>query len=219
MTESPAAASRFRIRIVVLVVLAHLAACGGLLLASPGTEMEPSVDARFAWVTSHSTLWAALWGAWMVSSTSLLALFLVWRARLLELGASPHATLLGCALCGLGVPFDVAGEILQIFWVPGSPDVATFQRLTDLYTVLGPVVANGAYCVGGLVMSAVAWHVGMQRGAPGVLGSTVWVAGLGLTAAGVAEDRVGLVGFGAAVMTLFIPWAIVLGRQMQGRTP
>jgi hypothetical protein len=67
---------RHRAKILtVLLVLVHLIACFGAILARSGTEVSPSLADRHLWVLRSVPLWTTVWMAWVVSSLSLLAFF------------------------------------------------------------------------------------------------------------------------------------------------
>src|SRR3712207_7854078 len=56
---------------------------------------------------------------------------------------------------------------------------------------------------------------GWLRDRLGVLGFAMWVIGLGLTVAAIADHRVGMTITGGGVMILFIPWATGLGWRLR----
>ena len=145
---------------------------------------------------------------------------LVLAARLLELGGKwkfgRRTVVSGCLLIAAGLVCDLSGEALQIVWATEAAAAPEdFAAAVRCYNVLGPGVANGLYCIGGLMLSVCSWRTGWLRGAAGVLGIAVWIVGLGLTAAAFAEHRIAMLAFGAAVMLLFLPWAAIMAWRLR----
>jgi hypothetical protein len=198
---------------VGVVVLAHVVACALLLASGGGTELEADLLARRRWIEANATLWTATWIAWGLSSLSIGAFFAVWTARLAELGAARGRLGIALVLGLAGIPFDLAGETFNLTQPGRDPDA--FERAARLYTLLGPAIANGLYCVAGLVLSREAWRVGFLRGTAGAVGVAMWSVGCVLTVAALLASRVLVVASGAGVMALFVPWAAVVGRRLR----
>jgi hypothetical protein len=200
-----------------VVVAVHVAACLALLASAGGTETEPDVAARARSVAGHVPLWVTTWTVWALASMSLLAFFVAWAARLLELGAARAAVVAGCLTCAAGVSFDLVGESVNLIGpVEPGQTVTEFARATRLYAVLSAGTANGLYCIGGLLLSALSWRVGFLRGRAGALGVVMWLVGLGLTATVVLREEWGMIATGAGVMALYIPWAAWVGWRLRG---
>jgi hypothetical protein len=196
----------------------HLAACAGLLLVAPGTEAEPDMAARAAWVAAHVHLWSANWMTWAVASMSLLALATEWGARLVESGAARGSIAAACAVIAVGVACDLAGETAMIVAAGRPPeDVAAFAASARLYQWLSPAVANGLYCVAGLILSTLAWRIGWLRGWLGIAGYATWLVGLVLTPAAIADHRLAMTISGAGTMVLFVAWSACLGWRLRPR--
>ena len=189
-------------------VTLHLGACTGLLVVRGGTEVEPDIAARAAWVLEWAPVWTATWVAWALSSLSLLAFLITWSQRLVERGAARAAVAGCCLVCAVGLAFDLSGEAVNIVRLtrPGQ-SVAEFARGARLYAVLGAGVANGLYCVAGPLLSAMAWRVGQLRGALGVAGFVMWAVGMSLTIVTIFDYQFGMNAAGGATRALFIPWA------------
>ena len=205
-----------RVVIAWICVAIHLFACVGLLVIRDGTEAKAEMGVRLKWVAGWVPLWTAAWMIWAVASMSLLAFFVVWRARLVELGVSRVQTLLACLVCAVGLLFDLAGESVNIAWLtrPGLT-VDEFRRGARLYGLLGPAIANGLYCVAGLVLTAVSRRVGFLQGWIGQLGNVMWIVGLTLTVATVVDLHWPIIITGGTVMMLFVPWAACLGWRLR----
>jgi hypothetical protein len=198
-----------------LCAVLHLTACVGLLASAGGTEMQSDVVQRAAWVREWSPVWIATWLIWSLSSLSLLAVLVVWSERLVELGVNRSVVLVCCFVCAAGLVFDLSGEVINIAWLTRD-DLTTqqFERGASLYALLGAGVANGLYCVAGLSLSMAAWRVNQLRGLVGAAGVAMWLLGFLLTVATVMQWRLGMIGSGAGVMVLFIPWVIGLGSRL-----
>ena len=204
---------RYRGTIIAwMVVAVHIPACLGLMAVAGGTEIVADMAQRRDWVAGHVPLWVVTWLLWALASMSLGAFAVVWSRRLLELGVPRLWTVAGCAIILLGVPLDLAGECLNIAGLtrPGI-SVDEFARIARLYGIVSAAIANGLYCLGGLLLSLLSWRVGWLRGWLGVFGFVMWSAGLILTLTALVDFRLGMVVSGGLVMALFVPWAALLG--------
>jgi hypothetical protein len=208
---------RQRRRIIAWICASlHLVSCAGLLISRRGTEMQLDMGLRMAWVHEHAAVWIVTWITWSLSSMSLLALLVVWSAALIEMGVNRSITIGCCLLCAIGVAFDLSGEAVNIISLTRfGLTVDEFASGAMLYAVLGAGIANGLYCIAGLILNVVAWRVGHVRGWLGSLGFAVWISGFGLTVATLSESRVAMIITGAAVMVLFIPWVIGLAPRLE----
>jgi hypothetical protein len=202
-----------RSRIIAWIVVGvHIPACLGLIAVSGGTEMVADMSQRRAWVANHMPLWTLTWILWAVASMSLGGFVLVWTSRLLNYQAPRFLTVAGCAIILLGIPFDVAGECLNVMGLtePGI-SVDEFARLARWYGILSAATANGLYCLGGLLLSRLSWQAGWLRGWLGIFGMVMWSVGMLLTVTAIIDFRMGMVVSGGAVMALFLPWAALVG--------
>jgi hypothetical protein len=201
-------------------VVVHILACVGLLSVSGGTEIVDDMRQRAAWVAGHPALWSATWMVWVLASMSLFAFTIVWAARLLEVGSAPRWVRTGCGMIGIGVLFDLVGESINLV---GSTlpqlTVAQFAGYARTYALLSAGTANGLYCIGGLLLSVLAWRIGWLRGWVGLMGLVMWTVGLGLTAMVVADNGPGMIATGAAVMVLYIPWSALVGWRLTRAKP
>ncbi|HSA58620.1 MAG TPA: hypothetical protein VLJ37_02935 [bacterium] len=191
-----------------LVVVVHVIACLGAIVARGGTEIEPSLGGRQQWVLGHIPLWSTVWMAWVLSSLSLLALFPLW-ARELEsrLGGLIYAA----------VALDLAGELHHIVLATDpARTLAQFADAVSRYNLFSVVLANGLYCLLGLVFSALSWRRSFLKGGVGVWGFAMWTAGLGLSLAALLESRPGIIAGAGAVMALFLPWVGLVGWRFRG---
>jgi hypothetical protein len=204
---------RFRGRIITgLVVIFHTVACLGLILLREGMELNPSLADRQQWVLDHSFLWAFVWFFWVLSSLSLPAFLAAWIFSLRDKARAPSWTWVAVALAGLGVLFDLSGELLYITWLPAaSRTLLEFEWGVRAYSLLSAAAANGLYCMSGLLLSIVSFRLGFLRGPTGSLGFLLWMVGLGLTLAALLDHRLGIIITAAGTMALFIPWAAWVG--------
>jgi hypothetical protein len=199
---------------------AHLTACLGLLAIAGGTEINPEMTSRWRWVAERPTLWTSVWALWSVASIGLLAFCLTWAGGLLERWADRAWLTIGCAIVAIGVAFDLVGEtVLIAVATRGGLSASEFALAARRYQLMSPGVANGLYCIGGLILSAISWRRGWLKGAAGIAGFAIWMIGLELTAATVFEQRRAMVASGAVVMLLFLPWAVVVGWRLRRHSP
>jgi hypothetical protein len=197
-------------------VAIHVAACLLLLSVAGGTEIVPDKAERARWVAEHPARWAATWTTWALASLSLLAFVVVWAAHLLEQRTARIGTILACLLCAAGVASDLIGETVNLVG-PTAPraTLEDYIHAARLYAILSVAIANGLYCVAGLLLSVIAWRIGSLHGYVGILGFGMWIVGLVLTGMAVAGNEQGMVVTGGAVMVLFIPWAAMVGWRMR----
>jgi hypothetical protein len=204
---------RKRATIIVWIgVGIHIVACLALLAVAGGTEVVADMAQRSDWVAEHVPLWVLTWLFWAMASMSLGAFALVWTSRLLEANVSRSWAMAGCAIIVLGVPFDLVGESLNLIGLTWPRiTVDKFARVARLYGILSAALANGLYCLGGLLLSRLSWRAGWLRGWPGILGFVMWSVGLLLTVTALVDFGPGMIVTGGAVMGLFIPWAALVG--------
>jgi hypothetical protein len=207
--------SRHRGRIITGVcVVIHLMASLLLLACGGGSEMTADFAARQQWILAHTGLWVCTWVSWVLASLSLLAFCVAWSQHLRKAGAAASWLAVGCGVIAIGLVGDLYGEWVNIARITNpNLSVDDFVRGTRTYTLVSAAYANGMYCLGGLLLSAVAWRSGSLRGPAGITGFAMWSVGLILTAAAVLDSRLLLVVCGAAVMGLFIPWSAWVGRR------
>jgi hypothetical protein len=178
-----------------------------VLLATlrPGTEAEPSLAARAAYIAAYPALWRGGWLVWMAAAISLLGFYAWWGARTPRHGAALAAFALGSA----GLVCDLFAESLYIGWFPQH--LPELQRPAALLT---SGLANGLYTLAGITLTqASPWLRGPARwwawGA--------WLSGLALSAAAVAGSPAFMAVAAAGLMLLFCPFAAWLGWHLRGR--
>jgi len=205
--------SRWRSTVIVwLSVGLHLAASIGLLLVASGTELNEELDQRHQWIVESTGVWV---GTWSLSSLSLLAVCMAWSIEL-HRSTRHRAVIVGCVLIAIGVCFDLSGEtVLIVQLMRRELSLTSFVEAARTYQILSPAIANGMYCLGGFILSYVAWQSGQLSGVIGVAGFVMWFAALLLTLATLANQTAIMTASGAVIMLLYLPWATVLGWRLR----
>jgi hypothetical protein len=206
--RSRPAASRHsrRLRAAPYVCAALHAAAGAtmLLVLRGGTEAEPSLAARAAYVQAHAAAWRAGFAVWMAAGTSVLALYAWWASALPRTRLAVAAVV----IAGAGLACDLTGETLYAGWLPLlTHDPARFGHVQRVGTVLTAVFANGFYTIAGILLTL------RTPGLPRTVRALAWVAwaaGVALSVCGAAGWATGLV---AASGVLF-PALVLLAVQL-----
>jgi hypothetical protein len=134
---------------------------------------------------------------------SLLAFYAWWGARLDRPDRATTAFLVAAA----GVVCDLFAESLFIGWLPD--DLAAVQRAGSLLT---GAAANGLYTLAGVLLTLAT---------PGLRGAllawtwAIWASGAALTLTTLAGSVPGMISSSAALMVLFCPWVVVIGRRLR----
>ena len=180
-----------------------------LLVLRGGTEAEPRLAARMAYVHAHTYSWRAGFAVWMMAGMSVLALY-AWWARAVP---SRRAALAALVVAGLGLVCDLSGEGLYAGWLPLlTEDAARFDHVQRVGTVLTSVFANGFYTVAGIVLTL---------GTPGLprpvraLAWVVWVAGVALSVCGAVGWAAGLVAASGVLFPALVLLALLLPRALR----
>lgn len=198
-----------RLRAAVPYLCAALHAAAGLamlLVLRPGTEAEPDLAARMAYVGAHPGAWRAGFAVWMAAGMSVLAFYAWWAPR----ARSRRAALAALVVAGAGLACDLVGEALYVGWLPWLADQpARFADVQRLGTVLTAVFANGAYTVVGIVLTVTTPSLARSVRA---LAWTAWSAGIFLSLCGAAGWAPGLVGASAVLFPAFVLLCLAMGR-------
>ena len=164
---------------------------------SPGTTLSDDAT-RAAYVRDHVVVWRVGWSLWVLAAISLLLFYAWWRSRI---GAGWIA--LGIAAAGFAA--DLTAESLLIAIVPDRPDLArTCFFLTG-------TVANGCYSIAGIVLSL---RTRALRGLLVPWTGALWASGLTLSVFAALDQPLGVAASTAVLFALFLPWLIVVGRQL-----
>jgi len=180
-----------------------------LLVLRGGTEAEPRLAARMAYVQAHAAAWRAGFAVWMLAGMSVLVLY-AWWSRTLR---SRRAALAVVVLATAGLACDLSGEALYVGWLPLlTDDAARFEHVQRLGTVLTSVFANGFYTAAGIVLTL---------GTPGLPGRVralawvVWVAGVALSVCGAVGWAAGLVAASGVLFPALVLLALLLPRALR----
>jgi hypothetical protein len=206
-----------------LTVLAWLNVClhaAGLALAAvgmrPGTPLV-SLPERLDYLAGAPLGWTLGWVTWMACAVLLIAFLaaLTWRLR-----ERDNLARLGLTIAVAGAACDLFCDTVYLLvlpmlasWRPPPEQLfLTVERLTGIGSL---VIANGAYSVGILLISA-ALH-----GRPGVslpavwLGYAVGVAGLLLAAAGFTGEPAHAQWLTPPTIGLFCVWVVLVARSLE----
>lgn len=170
-----------------------------------GTELEE----RMAFIAAYPIAWPLAWLPWMASALGLL-LFCFW---LRDYAPAGTARSFGITLVAIGVAPDIAAELMYAVVLPEliqRDAVEAFRTFELLATLLTGALANGAYCLGGLVLNLALFGNRRFPRRVAAAGLPAWIAGLGLSAAvfgGWMGTAVVLTGVS---MTLSLVWMFVI---------
>jgi hypothetical protein len=181
--------------------LAAIAAMATLL--RQGTEVEPSVAARIAYIGEHPLLWRGGWSVWIVAALSLVAFYAWWGGHL----RSSRAALAAVGIAAAGLVCDLLAESLLIGWLPSD-----YHRLAPLTTLLTGAGANGLYTLAGVILTLATRSL---RGPLLALTWAVWLAGAALTVATLAGSAWGIAVATGVLFALLCPWLVWLGRTLR----
>jgi hypothetical protein len=180
-----------------------------LLVLRGGTEAEPQLAARMAYVHAHATAWRAGFAVWMAAGMSVVAFYAWWAGWVRSRAAAVTALVLACA----GLACDLSGEALYSAWLPQlSADAARFDQIQRLGTVLTAVFANGFYTAAGIVLTL--GTPALPRRIRGVAW-VVWIAGVALSVAGAMGWAAGLVIASGVLFPALVLLALMLPRALR----
>jgi len=212
MRSPPAIRTPTRARAAWPYLCAALHAAAGmamLLVLRGGTEAQPSLRARMAYVAAHAAAWRAGFAVWMAAGISVLALYAWWAAALPRSRLAVAAMVIAAA----GLACDLAGESLYVGWLPPlAGDAARFAHVQHVGTVLTSVFANGFYTLSGMMLTL---------GTPGLprrvrwLAWVVWVAGIALSVCGAVGWATGLVAASGVLFPALVLLALLLPRVLR----
>ena len=169
----------------------------------PGTEVASSLVGRADYIEENLALWRFGWLLWLLSGISLLGFYAWWGGRIQKPAVALGALLIATA----GFICDAWGEAMYISRLPGN--LATISRIGSLLT---GGAANGLYTLAGilLTLNTSNWRAGLKWSA-----WVVWAAGIGLSLSTFGEFQAGMLGFSAILFSVFIPWCVLMGRNLR----
>ena len=201
-----------RVRAAAPWVCAGLHAAAGLamlLVLRGGTEAEPLLAGRMAYVDAHAAAWRAGFAVWMAAGMSVMALYAWWAPAV----RSPRVAVAALLLAGAGLACDLSGEALYVGWLPLlTGDAAGFAHAQRVGTVLTAVFANGFYTAAGIALTL---------GTPALprpvraLAWAAWTAGIVLSVCGAAGWAMGLVAASGVLFPALVLLALMLSRVLR----
>lgn len=192
--------------IVAIIGIACLAMASFLRHGLPAGSV---LAERMAFVAAHPIAWPLAWLPWMASALGLL-LFCIW---LREYAPPSPARVIGVALVGIGVVPDIAAESLYAFVLPTLAAPALAVRYYDIEliaTLLTGVLANGAYCLGGLILNLALFRNPRFPRLIAWAGLPAWLLGLGLSVAVLTGRMQAAMILTALSMSLSLAWMFVV---------
>lgn len=174
-----------------------VAALGTLALLRGGSEAVADIDRRVGWLTDHPGLWRAGWLLWMMAAISLTAFYAWWGSRV-----PIRPALIALVIAAIGLACDFAGESILMAWVP-RPDSSLYRSASLLSAAAG----NGLYTIAGMTLTIFTPPLRS-------LSWIVWLSGSALTVATIANAPAAITIASAALMTLFIPFVLLLARRL-----
>jgi hypothetical protein len=207
------------------------------IILRPGTLAEADVAARGRYIAEHAALWAAGWGVWMLAAASLVGFYAWWGSRLSVGQALPdgdqekatrqaepdlevHPAGIGAVLiAAFGMVCDLSGEALSVLLlVERAPpfggssnvpwDAASFTNIERTATLLTAGASNALYTLGGLVLMFATPD--LPRLVRAAMWGT-WLAGMGMSVAGVLNHVGGMMASTAVLFPLLIGWTTWMG--------
>jgi hypothetical protein len=190
----------------------HLVALGLAAVGMrPGSPLVPLPE-RLAYLAEAPLGWTLGWASWMLCAVLLIAFLAAVTGRLGERAALAN---FGLAVAVTGAGFDLFCDAVYLLvfprlasWEPPPEQLfLTVERVTGIGSL---VIANGAYSVAILLISAA------LRDRPGVsrlttgLGYAVGLAGLVLAAAGFTGDPAQAAWATPPTIILFCVWVVLL---------
>lgn len=193
---------------VVIAIIAVACLVMALFLRH-GLPAGTTLAERMAFVSAHPITWPLAWLPWMASAVGLL-LFCSWLRHY-----APRSFLrfFGVALVAIGVVPDITAELIYATVLPRLTDSAAAERFYDfelIATLLTGFAANGAYCLGGLMLNLALFR---NRRFPRLVawaGLPAWILGLGLSVAVVYGEMQATMVLTGASMTLSLVWMTIV---------
>lgn len=174
-----------------------------------GLPAGTTLAERMAFIAAHPLAWPLAWLLWMASALGLL-LFCFW---LRDYTPPSPARFLGIALVAIGVVPDLAAESIYAFVLPrlaAQQAAEMFFNFELMATLLTGFLANGAYCLGGLILNLSLLRNPRFPRLVAFAGLPAWILGLGLSVAVFNQWMGAAVMLTAASMTLSLAWMFIV---------
>ena len=194
----------------MLVITVITAACLVMaLFLRHGLPAGTTLLERMAFISAHPIAWPLAWLPWMASALGLL-LFSVW---LRDYAPPSPARFFAVALVAIGVAPDLTAESIYAVVLPrlaaeGSAEI--FSAFELMATLLTGFVANGVYCLGGLILNLSLLRNPRFPRLVAFAGLPAWIFGLGLSVAVFNNWMSAAVVLTASSMTLSLAWMFVV---------
>ncbi|HEU4560818.1 MAG TPA: hypothetical protein VFS20_23400 [Longimicrobium sp.] len=179
-----------------------------LLVLRGGTEAEPSLAARMAYLDTHGAAWRAGFAIWMTAGMSVLALYAWWSSAVNGRRLAVAALIVAAA----GLACDLTGEALYMRLPLLTDDAARFEHIQRVGTVLTSVFANGFYTAAGILLTVGTPPLTYPLRA---LAWVVWVAGIALSICGAMGWATGLVVASGVLFPGLVLLALLLPRALR----
>ena len=174
-----------------------------------GLPTGTTLAERMAFIAAHPLAWPLAWLLWMASALGLL-LFCFW---LRDYAPPSPARLFAIVLVAIGVVPDLVAESIYAFVLPRFAE----QQATEMFssfelmaTLLTGFLANGAYCLGGLILNLSLLRNSRFPRLVAFAGIPSWLLGLGLSVAVFNQWMGTAVILTAASMTLSLAWMFIV---------
>jgi len=206
-----------------LCAVAHAVAFAMLpILLRPGMLTEPHAAARAAYIAENAVEWTIGWASWMLAAMTLLGFYAWWGSRIAgsqERGAGSEedasrrldSATLAVLIAAAGLVFDFTGEgLLTLVLVEHatSAELAAFAHVERMFTLLSAGAANGLYTLAGVLLTLATPD--LPRWVRAAMWAT-WLAGGGMTVAGLWGYVGGMVASTVVLFPLLIAWTAWMG--------
>ena len=200
---------RLPVLLTIGIVLIITTAC--VLMAfvlTPGLATTTELVTRIAFIEQHTHIWQWGWVSWMASSLSLLLFCLL----LLDYIPAHPLKYFAITVVALGVVPDISAEILFAFALPKFVDQPVlYVLLEQIAQLLTGIFANGAYCLGGLILNLLLLRNKILPRTLLLFGIPSWLIGFGLSYAVIIDNMTLAVPFTAIAMVWNVVWIFLIG--------
>ena len=192
-------------------VASHALALAMLALTLPGTEIQPDVGTRAAFIVEHVVSWRLGWALWMLAALSLVGFYAWWGARL----ATRPIAIVAVALTWVGTVCDLSGEtVWSLLAVEAARQGGDLAAALRAGTLLSAGAANGIYTVAGIFLTLA------TPGLPRAVRASMWVtwaAGVLMTLGAIAGSIVVMTASTAVLFPLLLGWTIWMALRWERR--
>ncbi len=199
-------------------VVTHVTALAMLaVVLQPGTLAEPDLSARATYIASRATGWTIGWSTWILAAVSLVGFYAWWGSRLSD--RRTNIAIFAVVITAFGMVCDFTGEGALILLLVdrlanttdgsfGTPELARAANIERAFTLLSAGAANGLYTVGGIMLTLIT--PSLPKWVRALMWVT-WFAGIGMTAAAIANNTAGMLVSTAVLFPSFLVWVAWMG--------